>query len=60
LGLTGSDRSFWTSIPFVVIIVAFILAIILLPLVEIEICDVDGNCSQTKILASVFEIFTRP
>ncbi len=57
LGLTKGDRAFWQSIPFVIIVVVFILAILFLPLIETDICTSSGACSDTKILKSVYEIY---
>jgi len=56
LGLTRSDKSFWTSIPFVILAVVFFIAIMFLPLFETEICTASGECSDTKILKSLYEI----
>jgi hypothetical protein len=56
LGLTKSDRSFWTSIPFVILVVVAFMAIMFLPLIETDICTTSGECSDTKILKSLYEI----
>ena len=57
MGLTKGDKAFWRSIPFVILIVVFAMAVLFLPLIETDICTASGECSDTKILKSVYEIF---
>lgn len=58
MGFTKRDSSFWRAVIVAVVIFAVFVAVMFLPLIETDICTSQGECADTKILKSYFEILT--